>query len=274
VYPISSSEAFVIETDQVSSTEPYLTSGRLLAQSGYPFQGVAGSTFTATSVAGLTGEFLSGNTYIPDLVLMSITGTGSPNYTISFTENQGGVIGVLPPNGLQFTTADSFGRVNSGLASPIAPIFYVVGTNEAFCIGELIGQPFFGLLQPQSGSPFTASALNGNLVLGTGAPATAAVSDISGIVTLANTSTTAGNITGSESISASGGNSTGAVTGTYSGLNSSTGAGTISLTAPSTLSGQFLVVSPTKIVVLTTTAGDTDPKLIFLGECASTCNED
>ncbi len=275
VYPISSSEAFVVETDQVSTTEPYLTSGRLLAQSGYPFQGVAGSTFTipGASVGGLTGQFLSGNTYIPDLVLMSITGTGSPNYTISFIENQGGAIGQLPPNGLQFTTADSFGRVNSGLASPIAPIFYVVGTNEAFCIGELIGQPFFGLLEPQSGSPFTASALNGNLVLGTGAPATAPVSDISGVVTLANTSATAGTITGSESISASGGNSTGAVTGTYSGLNSSTGAGAIALTAPSTLSGQFLVVSPTEIVVLTTTAGDTDPKLIFLGECTSTCNE-
>ena len=275
VYPVSASESFVVETDQVSTNEPYLTSGKVLAQSGYPFQGVAGSTFTGTSVAGLTGEFLSGNAYIPDMVLISVTGTGSTNYTISLTENQGGTIGQLPPNGVQFTAGDSFGRVDSGIASPIRPIFYVVGTNEAFCIGELIGEPFFGLFEPQSGSPFTASALNGDFALGTGAPATAPVSDLSGTVTLANTSTTAGTINGMEVVSASTGNSLPqAVTGTYSNLSSTTGSGIVGLTAPSTFSGQFLVVSPTKIVVLTTTNGDTDPVLIFLGNCASTCNED
>ncbi|HXX43640.1 MAG TPA: putative Ig domain-containing protein [Candidatus Acidoferrales bacterium] len=276
VYPISSSEAFVVETDQVSASEPYLTSGKLLLQSGYPFQGVAGSSFTGTSVGGLTGQFLSGNTYIPDMALVWIAGTSSPNYTISLVENRGGTIGQVPPTGVQFTTTDSFGRTDSGIASPIAPIFYVIGANEAFAIGEILNDPFFGLLEPQSGSPFTASQFNEtNFALGTGAPATAPVTDLSGQVALANTSTTAGTINGTEVVSASTGNSAPqAVTGNYSSLSSTTGSGIVTLTAPATFSGDFLVVSPTKIVILSTTSGDANPVLIYLGNCASTCNED
>lgn len=276
VYPVSSSEALVVETDQVSTSEPYLTSGKLLLQSGYPFQGVAGSTFTGTSVGGLTGQFLSGNTYIPDMALVSITGTTSPSYTISLVENRGGTIGQVTPTGAQFTLADPYGRVDSGIASPIAPIFYVIGTNEAFAIGEILNDPFFGILEPQSGSPFTASQFNEtNFALGTGAPATSPVIDLSGQVALASTSTTAGTINGTEVVSASTGNSAPqAVTGNYSNLSSSAGSGIVSLTAPSTFSGDFLVVSPTKIVILSTTSGDTNPVLIYLGNCVSTCNED
>jgi len=276
VYPVTASEAFLVETDQVGSGEPFLTSGKLLAQPGYPFTGTAGSTFTGTSIAGLTGQFLSAGSYIPDLALISLTGNGSSSYTISILENQGGTIGQVPPTGVTFGFADQFGRVDSGIALPIRPIFYVVGTNEAFCIGELIGQPFFGLFEPQSPTPFsiTASDLTSTFAMGTSAPATSPVSDISGSVTLPSTSATAGNVAGEQDKSASGGNTTAAVAGTYSNLSSTTGSGTIALTAPATFSGQFFVISPTKIVVLTTTTGDTNPTLIFLGNCASTCGED
>ena len=112
-------------------------------------------------------------------------------------------------------------------------------------------------------------------MLGTSFPATAPVRDLSGAVTLANSSATAGSISGTEDISAATGNTAAAtVTGTYSGLNSSTGAGVTSLTAPATFSGHFFVVSPTKIIVLSTTGGDTNPVVMFLGNCAVTCGED
>jgi hypothetical protein len=274
VYPVSSSEAFLVQTDQVNSSQPFLTSGKLLAQPGFPFFGIGGSTFTGTSVAGLTGQFFTGSNYIPDLALVSLTGTGSSSYTISAIENQGGTVVGFLPTGATFVSADQFGRVDSGIASPIAPVFYVIGQNEAFCIGEILNDPFFGIFEPQSGSPFTASALNGNFVMGTSSPATSPVRDLSGAVALANTSTTAGTVNGTQDQSASSGNTTAAVTGTYSGLNSATGAGTLALTAPTTFSGQFLVVSPTKIIILTTTSGDTNPVLIYLGDCQSTCGED
>ncbi|MGA2508672.1 MAG: hypothetical protein ABSG27_00465 [Candidatus Acidiferrales bacterium] len=278
VYPVSSSEAFLVETDKVSTTtEPFLTSGKLLQQ--VAFGGATGSTFTTTgSVAGLTGQFPTGGSYIPDLDLISLTGTGNTSYTISILENRGGTVIPYTTTSLNFVSSDQFGRVNSGISSPIGLIFYTINQNEAFAIGETFNNaipiPFFGVFEPQSGSPFTAPSLDGTLVLGTSAPTTAPVSDISGVSTLASTSATAGTITGTEDVSASGGNAPSQiVTGTFSGLSSTTGVGAVALTAPATFSGEFLVVSPTKIIILTTT-GNTDPVLLFLGNCQATCGED
>jgi hypothetical protein len=277
VYPVSASESFLVETDQVSSSAPLLLSGKLLAQTGSPFTVLGGSTFTATSVAGLTGQLLSGATYVPDMALVLLTGTGGPAYTISIVENQAGTITTYGSNGANFVSADQFGRLDSGIASPISPILYIIGDNEAFCVGEILGDPFFGILEPQSPVPFTitASALNSAFVMGTSAPATSAVRNLSGTVTLANTSATAGTVNGAQDLSTSTANTADqTVTGTYASLNESTGNGLITLTAPTSFSGQFLVVSSTKIVVLSTTLADSEPVLIYLGNCAETCGED
>jgi hypothetical protein len=277
VYPVSSSESFLVETDQVSSTEPFLMSGKLLLQTGSPFTGTAGSTFTSTSVAGLTGQFLSGTTYVPDLALVLLAGSGAQTYTVTVLDNRAGTVTAYAPTGASFTNPDQYGRIDSGISSPISPILYIIGDNEALVIGELVGNPFFGILEPQSPVPFaiTASNLNAAFVMGTSYPATPAVSDLSGAVTLANTSATAGTISGTQDLSTSSANTAGqTVTGTYGSLVSATGSGLVTLTAPSSFSGQFLAVSSDKIVLLTTTAGDAEPTLIYLGNCANTCGED
>ena len=276
VYPVSPTEAFFVETDQVNSNEPFLMSGKLLQQIGYPFTGAAGSTFTATSVAGLTGQFLSGATYVPDLALVLLAGSGASTYTITVLDNRGGVVTAYAPTGATFTNADQYGRIDSGISSPISPILYIINENEAFVIGELVGDPFFGILEPQSPIPFTitTSDLNGSFVMGTSYPATPGVPDLSGTVTLENTSATAGTINGTEDLSTSSGNTADqTVTGTYASLVSATGGGLVTLTAPSSFSGQFLTVSSTKLVILTTTAGDAEPTLLYLGNCANTCGE-
>ncbi len=275
VYPVSASEAFLVETDKVSTTtEPFLTAGKMLQQSD--LGGATGSTFPGTAVAGLTGEFPTGASYIPDQALMSLTGTGTASYTISMLENRGGTVIPYATTSFDFVSSDQFGRVDSGISTPIALIFYTINQNEAFAIGETLNNstpiPFFGIFEPQSPGPFTASNLNGAFAVGTSAPATAAVSDASGTLTLANTSATAGTIIGTEDISASGGNVPGqAINETYSGLSSTTGGGAV---VPTTFSGQFYVVSPTKIIVMSTTAGDANPVIINLGNCQSTCGED
>jgi hypothetical protein len=277
VYPVSASESFVVETDQVSSTSPLLLSGKIFGQTGAPFTGLAGSTFTATSVAGLNGQFLSGTTYVPDMALVLLEGTGSPSYTISILDNRAGTITTSAPTGATFATPDQFGRIDSGISSPISPILYVIGENEALVIGELVGNPFFGILEPQSPTPFaiTASDLNSAFVMGTSPPVTSVVRNLSGTVTLANTSATAGTFDGAEDLSTSSANSADqTVTGTYAGLVSTTGSGSVTLTAPMAFTGQFLVVSPTKIVLLSTTTADTEPVLIYLGDCTNTCGED
>ncbi len=283
VYPVSSTEAFLVETDTVNSTTPFLTAGKMLSQTGSPFSGVAGTTFTATSVAGMVGQFPSGGgAYVPDLALVSLTGTSSTAYNISILENRAGT--VMPPfnpGGLNFVTSDQYGRVDSGISTPISLVFYIIDQNEAFAIGESLSSstpvPFFGVFEPQSPSPLNlnASALDSTFVLGTSEPATSPVTDISGSVALANTSSTAGTIAGTQDQGASGGNSSGqTVTGTYAGLSSTAGSGTLVLTAPAAFTGDFLVVSPTKILVLSTTASSSDPVLLFLGNCESTCGED
>jgi len=274
VYPISTSEAFLVETDAVNSNEPFLTIGKMILQTGYPFFGGGEFPTNTASVAGLTGQFFNGTSYIPDMAIISVSGVGNATYSISAVENQGGIVTTASSPGLTFTQSDQFGRLETDI-TPIDPTFYMVNDNMGFCIGDTLNDPFFGIIEPQSTGPFTASALNGNFVLGTSFPATAPVRDLSGAVTLANSSSTAGSISGTEDISASNGNTAAAtVTGTYSGLNSSTGAGVTSLTAPTNFSGQFFVVSPTKIVVLSTTGGDTNPVVIFLGNCAVACGED
>ena len=277
VYPVSFSEAFLVETDQANSNEPFLLSGKLLQQTGAPFTGIGGSTFTATSVGGLTGQLLSGATYVPDLALVLLAGSGSATYTITVLDNQAGTVTAYAPTGETFVSPDQFGRIDSGISSPISPILYIIGENEAFCIGEIVGNPFFGILEPQSPTPFTitASELNGAFAMGTSYPATSAVPDLSGTLTLADTSATAGTINGTQDQSTSSGNTAGqSVTGTYANLVSATGSGAVTLTAPTSFSGQFLAVSSTKIILLTTTPGDAQPTLIYWGNCATSCGED
>ena len=41
--------------------------------------------------------------------------------------------------------ADLFGRVATDLSDPIAPVFYMINQNQAFCVGEINNNPFFGI---------------------------------------------------------------------------------------------------------------------------------
>jgi hypothetical protein len=234
-------------------------------------------------VAGVVGQFPSGSgAYVPDLALVSLTGTGSSSYSISILENRAGtVMSPFNSGSLTFITSDQYGRVDSGISTPMSLVFYIISQNEAFAIGESLSSstpaPFFGIFEPQSPSPLnvTASDLNSTFVLGTSVPATSAATHISGSVTLANTSSTAGTIAGTQDQSASGGNSSAqVVTGTYAGLSSTIGNGTLTLAAPAVFTGDFLVVSPAKILVLSTTPSDANPVIMFLGNCETTCGED
>lgn len=276
VYPVSASEAFLVEIDAVNATTtPLLTVGKMLLQSPSLFPMTLGSSFTATSVGGLTGQFLSGTAYEPDQALVSLTGTGGSGFTISILENQGGSVTSYAPAGLSFFNVDQYGRVNPGISSPVGPVFYAINDNEAFCIGTILDDPFFGILEPQSAGPFAASQINGAFVLGTSPPATTSVEDLSGTVTFASTSASSGTITGTVDLSGPGGNMPAtAITGTYTGPDPTAGGGLLTLTLLTPVTGDFLIVSPTKILIMSTTPEDVNPILISLGNCETTCGED
>jgi hypothetical protein len=286
IYPVSSAgglltEAFVVETDALTASAPYVTVGKLIQQVGYPFTDPSNS-LALPSVAGLSGGVVptGQSAFLPFVAVAQLNPTGGGAFTLSLVENiGGGVASALGVNALtaNFNPGDTFGRVDTNLIQPIAPVFYVVGPNEAFCILENTEAPVLGLFEPQSPSSFTTSVVAGTLVSGTSAPETNATTNFSGFNTLASTGNTTGTVAGTQDTSASGVNTAGqVVTGTFAlGATGTTdGDGTVTLTAPAAFTGQFFIVSPTKIALITTTAGNTNPSLIFLGNCESTCGED
>jgi Putative Ig domain len=271
VYPVSATEAFIVETDTVNAATPYLLTGKIFLQSGYPYNST--NALNGTSVGGLKGQIQSGGgtTIVPDVAVVSMAINGA-SFTMSVIENQAGT---LQTYGSPFTgnlaNTDQYGRVYTDLLLPFAPIFYVINQTQpniqAIMLATIPNNPMFGYFEPQSmgdGTTFTAETIAGTFEDGTSQPTTPAVQDFSGVITLDGTSV----VSGTEDQSTSAGNTLGEnVMGSYSNIDPIVGSGTFTLTSPATFTGAFLIVSPTKIIMITTTASplDVDPVLIVLG---------
>lgn len=266
VYPVSTSQFFVVETDTVSSSNPMLMAGTMQRQIGYPFSLNSGSTFTAASVGALSGIAASGNTFVPDVALVSIAGTGAPSFTIGTTDNLAGTV-TTGSTQSTFIQADQFGRVATSPTTPFDPVFYMIDQNTAFCLGLTLNQssqryPLFGIFQPQSTGPFNAASIASLFIEGTAAPTTAAVQNAVGAAAFANPSGASGEFAGSQDQSTTQANTAGqALSGTYTISNATAGTGTLTLAQPSAATGSFLIVSPNQMLTITTTTGDANPVL-------------
>jgi hypothetical protein len=276
VYPITTTgglltEAFIVETDSVSQATPFVSAGKLVHQTGYPF-GQAIQSFTGASVGGLSGAVIpsGGTAYVPFAAVAQLQANGSTGFTLSLVDNVAGSVTIaLGTNALtaSFNTGDSFGRVDTDLLTPVTPVFYVINSNEALCILENISAPVLGIFEPQSAGPFSTSTISGTLVEGTSQPAMTALQNYSGLVTLAT-----GVVSGTEDLSTTASNFSGlSVSGTFAltPTGATDGSGTFNLTQappPPAFNGEFFIVSPTKAVMITTTNGDTNPVLTILGE--------
>ena len=229
VYPVLATggvltEAFVVETDTASTTEPYITVGKLIQQIGYPFVNTSNS-FAAISVGGLSGSAIpsGGMAFVPFAAVGALNPGGGGAFTLSLVGNLGGVTSSFLGGSAisaNFGTSDSFGRVDTNLVSPIAPVFYVINTNTALCILENVSAPVIGIFEPQSIGPFSAMTIKGTFPDGTATPKASTVQDYSGVVTLDGTSA----VTGTQDTSNSSANTAGqVVTGTYTGISSTRG---------------------------------------------------
>jgi len=270
VYPISFSDAFLIETDSVSATTPpNITLAEMKQQFGQPFFTGA---MNGAIAGGVSGAVLNGSIYEPYVSVVQVaptTGLGSFNYSLA--DNTAGT--VTNTNGTPFAityTSDQFGRIDTSgfvVNGVFEPVFYLVNSQEAFVVGMLNGGPIAGHLDPQTLSSFTAASINGTLVEGTSGPAVSADRDFSGFLTF-NGSVSPATIAGVQDESTSSANTSAeTVTGTYvlSGTGATDGSGTATLTAPAASTRAFYIVSPTKVVMITTTAGDTNPVLVIVG---------
>jgi large repetitive protein len=261
-YPISVNDAFLVETDRVSATSPFLASGEMIQQA------VAGGTFPTQNVlsqpiaGGLSGQFLSGGLYLPEVAVIQISAQGSGSVQFLIEDNQAGNLSNLHSPFTVSYNADSLGRVIPSLPNPYEPILYLVSSTEAFFVGTLNGGPTFGHFEGQSGSPFTAQVMANTFVEGTSAPAVSSDRDISGFLTLSDTA----GVTGTQDLSTVAGNlSAQNVVGTYALTNTglTDGSGVMTLTSP-VFTGDFFIITPNKIVMITTTPGDVNPVLIFI----------
>jgi hypothetical protein len=263
VYPVSASEAFLVETDTVSPSTPYLAAGGMIQQA------VPGGTFPLANVlsqniaGGLSGQILSGDIYSPDVSVIQISPLASNSVQFLIEDNQAGNVSNWTSPFTVTYTADSLGRVLVNLPNPFEPILYLVSSSEAFFVGTLNGGPTFGHFEAQSGSPYTAQLMANTFVEGTSAPAASGDIDLSGFLTLSDTF----GVTGTQDVSTATTNTSAqTVTGTYALTNTGAtdGSGTMTFTSP-VFTGDFFIVTPSKIVMITTTAGDVNPVLIIIG---------
>jgi Putative Ig domain len=276
VYPVAGTggvltQAFIVETDTASTTEPYITVGKLFEQVGYPFT-QASNSFAAASVGGITGSAIpsGGMAFLPFAAAGALVPTGGGAFTLSLAENLGGSVATfVGPSAISanFGTSDMFGRVDTTLSAPISPVFYVINTNEALCILQNVSAPALGIFEPQTAGPFSALTVKGTFIDGTATPKASTVQDYSGVVTLDGTMAVAG----TQDTSNSSANTSGqVVTGTYTGITSGVGNGTLTLTSPATFTGTFFIVSPTKFLMITTTSADVNPVLTIFGDQTDT----
>jgi Putative Ig domain len=266
VYPVSNALFFLVEIDDVSSqtsSTPYLTVGSFRPQIGYPFPASqSGGFVTGSSVGALTGQFFTNNVYVPDVAVVSVSATtGESSFNVSLTENRAGTLQPLTATSGSFIQPDPSGRVaTSGLDQQIDPVFYTINGNQAYCIGGVDGNPFFGIFESQSSGPFSAASVEGSFIEGTLPPSISAVPNLVGELSFDGVS----KVSGTEDSSTSSGQT---VSGTYqlTSTGATDGSGTLTLSSPAAFNGSFYIISQTEVVMVSTTSGDVTPVVIVIG---------
>ncbi len=255
-YMVSAAKLIQVSTDQVSSTSPLtlasvlrgastgvtFTNGVLKGAGVFQTNGVNpnGGTPQAIGIAG----FFTGDG--------SADGNGFGNATVLFDQNTGGTLSQQQVVGGQYKVDPTTGRVILNGFGGTPPVLYMVSQNQAFVVGT-DGNATSGVLAPQinntvTGSTFTNASVLGSYVGGSVTPALPAVTNqVDWLFADGN-----GNINGSEDSSGPGGPQTNTIAVTYQ--VDVTGRALILSNPGSTLEGILFVVSPSKVVVLSTDA--------------------
>ena len=245
-YQVSPTELLAVSSDQTSLTVP-MVSGAVLQQTG-PF---SSASFTGANVLEMTGSALQApTTYIPDVTLGLFTSNGSGSVNASYDEFRSTLLSPQTYTG-SYTVDAITGRAPITAASATKAVLYLVSNTKAFVLGADTSTSS-GLVEAQTGSPFTNASLKGNYLGGT-LPwpelnvISLAAADGAGNVKF--TSNTSGSKGLQSNVSA---------TGTYS--VDATGRAIVTVSGDST-PRIFYVVSPTQTVLL---SGDTGGYLLSL----------
>jgi hypothetical protein len=156
---VSPTELVATSGDISSATVP-LVSGSLLQQSGT----LSKASLNGVNVLELTGSAPETAAYIPDVTLGLLTSDGNGNISTTIDEYKSSLL--APQTSTATYTVDpGTGRVQL-TASGTPPILYLVSNAKAFVLGTDTSTSS-GMIEAQSGSPFTNASLKGNYLGGT-----------------------------------------------------------------------------------------------------------
>ena len=167
-YVVNSSEMLMMAVD-APETPPMIIAGQVLKQSG----SLTDASLNGNSVIEVEGLDLSSTPAVSDAETGIINANGSGSFSGTLDDNDGGTVKSQAVSG-SYAVTPSTGRVTLSGAGK-APVFYLIGTNQAFVVGtdNLV---IFGMMQPQTGSSFTNALLTGNYYGGSQPPASTNVS--------------------------------------------------------------------------------------------------
>jgi hypothetical protein len=216
-----------------------MVSGVVLQQSG----AFSDASFTGANVLETTGSAIQNAASIPDDILGLLTSDGKGNVNASYDEFKGSLLAPQTFAGT-YTVDATTGRTPIP-SSGTRAVLYLAANGKAFVLGTDTSVSS-GLVEAQSGSPFTNASLKGNYLGGTvpwpelNVVSLAALDGSGNVQFTSNTSGSSGlqsNVTAS---------------GTYS--VDGTGRAVVTLSGD-TIPRIFYVVSPTKTVLLSGDSG-------------------
>ncbi len=158
-YQVTPTELLATSGDLSSATIP-LVSGSALQQTG-PF---SNASFTGANVLELNGNAVQTAFYIPDITLGLLASDGNGNLAAAYDEYKGSL--VAPQTYTATYTVDPATGRTPITASGTRAILYLVTNTKAFVLGA-DASTSSGLLEAQSGLPFTNASLKGNYLGGT-----------------------------------------------------------------------------------------------------------
>jgi hypothetical protein len=159
-YQVSPTEFLTTSADQTSITIP-MVSGVVLRQTG-PF---TSASFTGANVLAMTGSALQSATFIPDVTLGLLTSSGKGSVSASYDEFKTSLTAQQTYTGT-YTVDATTGRTPITVSSATKTVLYLVSKTTAFAFGS-DASTSSGLLETQTGSPFTNVSLKGNYLGGT-----------------------------------------------------------------------------------------------------------
>jgi hypothetical protein len=265
-YIVNRNEYVLVSTNPIASGNPIpLTLWSVHRQLPAPPNGFDNTMLNSTSAAELSALDTNG---AADVTAGLFVGKGvagnncqggeSDPATFNFDENQGGTASQQSSSGtycVDKTTARVTLTNFTGSFGVLPPVFYMVAADQAFVVGTDAAVTS-GVLEPQSGSPFTNASVSGPYAGGTVTPVVSQTTDT--VTSLF--ADAVGNINGASNTSGPGG--PGSQNFMYTYTVDSTGRAVVQQSGNTI--GVLYVVSATKFVMLPAT--DPNPVLSVLGQ--------